>query len=160
MSGHPGHHRAARAGTWVLAAFLLLALLPAGGCAVMSDPADKEAVAEFNEINDPAEPTNRAVFGVNRGLDAALLKPVATADRDATPQFFQDRINDALDNLTNERGQYMAFNTDTGDVYIHSSVGGVVDAANLHGYRVGIRPIPEEIFRPRCAVQITRHRNG
>ncbi len=99
MSGHPGHHRMARAGTWVLAAFLLLALLPAGGCAVMPDPADKEAVAEFNEINDPAEPTNRAVFGVNRGLDASLLKPVATAYRDATPQFFQDRINDALDNL-------------------------------------------------------------
>jgi phospholipid-binding lipoprotein MlaA len=103
MNGHPGHHRVARAGTWiqtgVLAAFLLLALFPAGGCAVMPDPADKEAVAEFNEINDPAEPTNRAVFGINRGLDAALLKPVATAYRDATPKFFQNRINDALDNL-------------------------------------------------------------
>ncbi len=103
MSGHPGHHRTARAGTrvqaGVLAAFLFLASLLAGGCAVMPDPADKEAVAEFNEINDPAEPTNRAVFGINRGLDAALLKPVATAYRDATPQFFQDRINDALDNL-------------------------------------------------------------
>ena len=90
MNGHPGHHRVARAGTWiqtgVLAAFLLLALFPAGGCAVMPDPADKEAVAEFNEINDPAEPTNRAVFGVNRGLDSALLKPVATAYRDATPK--------------------------------------------------------------------------
>ena len=107
MSGHPGHLRAARAGTrvqtgvqtGVLAAFLLVAALLAGGCAVMPDPADKEAVAEFNEINDPAEPTNRAVFGINRGLDAALLKPVATAYRDATPKFFQNRINDALDNL-------------------------------------------------------------
>jgi phospholipid-binding lipoprotein MlaA len=103
MSGHPGHLRTARAGTraqtGVLAAFLLVASLLAGGCAVMPDPADEEAVAEFNEINDPAEPTNRAVFGVNRGLDSALLKPVATAYRDATPQFFQDRINDALDNL-------------------------------------------------------------
>ncbi len=103
MSGHSGHHRAARAGTCVktgvqtgvLAVFLLLA----GGCAVMPDPADREAVAEFNEINDPAEPANRAVFEVNRGLDAALLKPVATAYRDATPKFFQNRINDALDNL-------------------------------------------------------------
>ena len=42
---------------------------------------------------------NRAVFAVNRGLDAAFLKPVAMAYRDMTPQFFQDRINDALDNL-------------------------------------------------------------
>ncbi len=99
MSGHPGHRRQARAGTWVLAAFLLVALSLTGGCATAPDPADKEAVAEFNEINDPAEPTNRAVFGVNRGLDSALLKPVATVYRDATPQFFQDRINDALDNL-------------------------------------------------------------
>jgi phospholipid-binding lipoprotein MlaA len=44
-------------------------------------------------------PANRAVFAVNRGLDAAFLKPVAMAYRDITPQFFQDRINDALDNL-------------------------------------------------------------
>ena len=44
-------------------------------------------------------PANRAVFAVNRGLDAAFLKPVAMAYRDMTPQFFQDRINDALDNL-------------------------------------------------------------
>ena len=44
-------------------------------------------------------PANRAVFAVNRGLDAAFLKPVAMAYRDMTPQFFQDRLNDALDNL-------------------------------------------------------------
>ncbi len=103
MSVHPGHYRAASAGTWlqtgVLAAFLLVALSFTGGCATAPDPADKEAVAEFNEVNDPAEPTNRAVFEVNRGLDAALLRPVATGYRDATPQFFQDRINDVLDNL-------------------------------------------------------------
>jgi len=103
MSGHPGHRRTARAGTQAPAAFLLFALLLAlplaGGCAALPDPADREAVAEFNEINDPAEPANRAVFEINRGLDTAFLKPVATAYRDATPQFFQDRINDALDNL-------------------------------------------------------------
>ena len=60
---------------------------------------DPEAVAEFNKINDPAEPANRAIFEVNRGLDAAFLKPVATFYRDVIPQFFQDRINDALNNL-------------------------------------------------------------
>ncbi len=103
MGGHSGHHRQMRVGTWVqtgvLAAFLVLIMSVTGGCATSPNPADPEAVAEFNAINDPGEPANRAIFAVNRGLDAAFLKPVAMAYRDMTPQFFQDRINDALDNL-------------------------------------------------------------
>lgn len=79
----------------VLAAFLILT----GGCATAPDPGDREAVAEFNEINDPGEPTNRTIFEINRGLDAGILKPLATLYRDFTPQFFQDRVNDVLDNL-------------------------------------------------------------
>jgi|TARA_Y100000294_G_scaffold116018_1_gene107648 phospholipid-binding lipoprotein MlaA len=84
-----------RVGTLVLAVFLVLV----GGCATAPDAGDPEAVAEFNKVNDPAEPANRAIFEVNRGLDTAFLKPVATFYRDVIPQFFQDRINDALDNL-------------------------------------------------------------
>lgn len=99
MRRHSGHRKRLRGGALVLAALVVLTLLLAGGCATPPDPADKEAVAEFNEVNDPAEPANRAIFAVNRGLDAAFLKPLATAYRDMTPQFFQDRINDALDNL-------------------------------------------------------------
>lgn len=74
-------------------------LILTGGCATPPDPADKEAVAEFAAANDPAEPTNRAIFAVNRGLDAAIVKPIATLYRDYTPQFFQDRINDELNYL-------------------------------------------------------------
>ncbi|UCC29283.1 MAG: SUMF1/EgtB/PvdO family nonheme iron enzyme, partial [Phycisphaerales bacterium] len=33
-------------------------------------------------------------------------------------------LNDALSNLNNERGQYMYFDTDTGDVYIHAEATG------------------------------------
>ncbi len=95
MRRHPGHRNRLRGGALVLAALVVLI----GGCATPPDPADPDAVAEFNQVNDPAEPVNRAVFAVNRGLDAAFLKPVATAYRDMTPQFFQDRISDALDNL-------------------------------------------------------------
>lgn len=95
MSWRWTHGRGIRAGTWVLAAFLFLT----AGCATMPDPNDAEAVAEYAKINDPAEPTNRAIFEINRGLDGALLKPVAKFYRDVTPQFFQDRINDMLDNL-------------------------------------------------------------
>ena len=95
MSWRSTHGGYFRAGTWVLAAFLFLT----GGCATMPDPSDPEALAEYNKVNDPAEPTNRAIFEVNRGLDTAILKPIAQLYRDATPQFFQDRINDALNNL-------------------------------------------------------------
>ncbi|MFQ5763479.1 MAG: VacJ family lipoprotein [Rhodospirillales bacterium] len=84
-----------RVGTVVLAAFLILA----GGCATAPDSGDAAAVAEYHKTNDPGEPTNRAIFEVNRGLDSALLKPVATIYRDLTPRFFQDRVNDVLDNL-------------------------------------------------------------
>ncbi len=79
--------------------FAAALLLLAGGCATAPSPADREAVAEFAAVNDPAEPTNRAVFAVNQGLDSALLKPVATVYRDWVPKFFQDRMNDVLNNL-------------------------------------------------------------
>ncbi len=95
MSWYPTRGRYFRVSILVLAAFLFLT----GGCATMPDSNDAEAVAEYNKINDPAEPTNRAIFEVNRGLDTAFLKPLATFYRDVTPQFFQDRINDALNNM-------------------------------------------------------------
>lgn len=79
----------------IVAAVLILA----GGCATAPDPSDREATAEYMARNDPAEPTNRAIFAVNRGLDSAILKPLATLYRDYTPQFFQDRVNDVLNNL-------------------------------------------------------------
>jgi len=90
-----------RQSTRVFAGLLMLAgfLFFAGGCAVVPPSSDPEAVAEFIEINDPAEPANRTVFEINRGLDSAILKPVAKFYRDSTPQFFQDRINHALANL-------------------------------------------------------------
>jgi phospholipid-binding lipoprotein MlaA len=79
----------------MLAGFLFLA----GGCAVAPPASDPEAVAEFQQLNDPAEPVMRVLFEFNRGLDRAFLKPVATMYRDATPQFFQDRIQHVLGNL-------------------------------------------------------------
>ncbi|NQU62159.1 MAG: VacJ family lipoprotein [Rhodospirillales bacterium] len=82
------------------AAILALATLSLmAGCAAVPAPGDREALAEFNKLNDPAEPANRAIFGINKGVDSALLKPVATFYRDGTPEFFQARINDALNNL-------------------------------------------------------------
>ena len=60
---------------------------------------DPEARAELAAINDPWEPFNRAVFELNRGLDRALLKPVAQAYRGVVPEFGRDMVQNFLNNL-------------------------------------------------------------
>jgi|RhiMethySRZTD1v2_1073278.scaffolds.fasta_scaffold126479_2 phospholipid-binding lipoprotein MlaA len=63
-----------------------------GGCGTL-------AVSDQDEFNDPYEPFNRKVFAFNQALDRSVIKPVATAYRDALPQFARDRIRAVLDNL-------------------------------------------------------------
>ena len=69
------------------------------GCALPPDPTDRQAVAEFEAVNDPFESGNRGIFTFNRAMDRIALKPVATAYRDTLPTFLTDRIHDALANL-------------------------------------------------------------
>ncbi|HEX9703185.1 MAG TPA: VacJ family lipoprotein [Rhodospirillales bacterium] len=95
MNGCPVLTRLRPARALLAAVFMVLL----AGCATPPNASDREAVAEFENLNDPIEPTNRAIFEVNRGLDRAILKPVATIYRDQLPQFFQDRVNDVLNNL-------------------------------------------------------------
>ena len=57
------------------------------------------AVSGEDEYNDPYEPFNRKVFAFNQTLDRNVVKPVATAYRDALPQFVRDRIHFVLSNL-------------------------------------------------------------
>ncbi|MBK8907813.1 MAG: VacJ family lipoprotein [Rhodospirillales bacterium] len=79
---------------------LLAALVLTAGCASRPDAqADPEAFAEYEQINDPLEPFNRAVFQFNRGLDAMLLKPLAIFYQDLLPPPFQRGIRNVLSNL-------------------------------------------------------------
>jgi phospholipid-binding lipoprotein MlaA len=48
---------------------------------------------------DPLEPFNRGVSGFNDAVDGAVLKPVATAYRDATPELVQTGVNNFFGNL-------------------------------------------------------------
>jgi phospholipid-binding lipoprotein MlaA len=48
---------------------------------------------------DPLEPMNRAVSSFNDGLDRAVLKPVATAYREVTPQPVRKGVSNFFDNL-------------------------------------------------------------
>ncbi|MEN3951469.1 VacJ family lipoprotein [Iodidimonas sp. SYSU 1G8] len=115
-------------------------LLLAGCASVPTDPA---ARAEYERLNDPLEPTNRAIFGFNEFLDKALIKPLAEVYHFLLPDFIETRItvfvrnlgepltfvNDVLqgepDRASNTLGRFMA-NTTFG-------VAGIFDVATDAG---------------------------
>ncbi len=70
-----------------------------GGCATPPPADDPDAVAEYNEANDPLEPMNRQIFAFNVAVDHAVMRPVAQAYRDYVPQDGRDRVRDFLRNL-------------------------------------------------------------
>jgi len=78
---------------------LVLALSLTAGCATAPDPTDREAVAEYQQLNDPGEPANRAVFAVNQVLDKGVLKPAAGMYRDLVPPPVRTGVTNALNNL-------------------------------------------------------------
>lgn len=49
---------------------------------------------------DPLEPLNRAVFGINDGLDRALIKPVATVYDKAVPSIVQTGVENFFGNIS------------------------------------------------------------
>lgn len=73
-------------------------LLMMAACATA--PSDPDARAEFHELNDPAEPTNRAIFGANQYVDRNLLKPVATAYKDVVPDQARRSVGNFTSNLS------------------------------------------------------------
>lgn len=90
--------RMPRSAGWKSAA--LLAVLSAGllsGCA--TPPDDPQGKADFEAVNDPLEPVNRALFELNRVIDNLLLKPVAFAYSIFVPVPLQTGVHNALVNL-------------------------------------------------------------
>ena len=73
--------------------------LTVAGCATPPPADDPEAVAEFKELNDPLEPTNRVIFDFNDKLYVYLWHPIATGYRDAVPEFGRARVSDVLATL-------------------------------------------------------------
>jgi len=80
-------------------AILLGTSLGLGLAACATAPQDPSARAAFDEANDPFEPLNRSIFGVNQVFDKALLKPVAQAYRTVFPDDFRDSLRNLLENL-------------------------------------------------------------
>src|SRR5579883_2173803 len=80
----------------VITALLLGSL---GGCATPPPASDPDAVADYNETNDPLEPTNRAMYAFDLGLDTIILRPAALAYRYAVRGVVRSGIHNVLNNL-------------------------------------------------------------
>ena len=77
-----------------------LAVLSAAACTATPPANDAEALAEYRELNDPLEPTNRFFYRITDGLDTYILRPVAVAYRDTLPDGVRRPIHNALVNLS------------------------------------------------------------
>jgi phospholipid-binding lipoprotein MlaA len=76
------------------------AALVVAGCATPPPASDPDAVADFQQTNDPLEPTNRVFYAINDGLDTVILRPVASAYKTYVPEVVRTHAHDALANLT------------------------------------------------------------
>ncbi|CUW39134.1 Surface lipoprotein [Magnetospirillum sp. XM-1] len=74
-----------------------MAVSMVSACATL--PEDPEDRAEAEAVNDPLEPTNRAIYDVNMFLDSNIAEPVAEAYRDALPAWFRQAVHNLLANL-------------------------------------------------------------
>lgn len=95
------------------------------------------------EIHDPYENYNRAMFDINRGIDAAVIEPATILYRGVVPDVARDGISNALDNLkspvylANEllQGNLDGAATVTKRFFINTiaGLGGFIDVAGWNG---------------------------
>ncbi|EPY02564.1 surface lipoprotein [Magnetospirillum fulvum MGU-K5] len=74
-----------------------MSLAALSGCTTLPDDPDERA--EIQALNDPLEPTNRAIYDVNMALDDAIMVPVAESYRSNLPDWFRDAVHNILTNL-------------------------------------------------------------
>jgi phospholipid-binding lipoprotein MlaA len=86
-------------GTARFLSFLALVGFGLSGCATKPPADDPDAVADYQQTNDPLEPTNRVFYAVNNGLDTVILRPLAIGYRYAVPSPVRNGIHNALSNL-------------------------------------------------------------
>jgi phospholipid-binding lipoprotein MlaA len=86
-------------GTPSLLAFLAAAVMGLSGCATKPPADDPDAVADYQQTNDPLEPTNRVFYAVNNGLDTVILRPAALAYRYAVPEPVRTGVHNVLSNI-------------------------------------------------------------
>ncbi|WP_376089526.1 VacJ family lipoprotein [Roseomonas sp. CCTCC AB2023176] len=133
-----------------LLTFALLTVLTVSGCATRPPADDREAVAEFEANNDPAEPFNRAMYDVNDAIDRAVLRPVAQGYRAVVPAPVRTGVRNVLSNLRSPvilvndalQGETQRFGNTLGRFLLNTTlgVGGIFDVAK----ELGLPPHTED----------------
>ena len=77
---------------------LILGTVLVSGCTKRPPASDPFALQTYNELNDPLEPMNRAVFAFNMGLDKIALEPAARLYRSLGPPDIRDGISNFVFN--------------------------------------------------------------
>ncbi len=86
-------------GKAILAALAVAVAVALSGCATPPPADDPEAVAEFQQTNDPLEPTNRVLYKVNTGIDTVLIRPVVKGYQLFVPEGVRSTVHGVLANL-------------------------------------------------------------
>jgi len=81
-----------------LIAILIVCAL-SSACATRPPASDPNAVAAYEEVNDPLEPFNRAMFRTDQALDRALVRPVVHVYRGIVPEGGRRSVGNFLRNL-------------------------------------------------------------
>lgn len=74
-------------------------LLLVAGCATRPPASEPDALAYYNETNDPLEPLNRKFYAVNDALDTVILRPAALVYKNVVPNPLRTGIHNILGNL-------------------------------------------------------------
>ena len=103
------------------------------------------AAVQAQEVADPLEPLNRAVFSFNLKADEWLFEPVARAYRYVAPQPVRQSVSNFLSNLRSPvvfandllQGERERAGITLGRFMINSTLGvfGLFDAASVFGYQ-------------------------
>ena len=125
------------------------------GCA--TPPTDPDALAAFNEANDPLEPMNREIFAFNEGADKYVIKPLAQGYVNVVPAGARRSVRSFLNNLNSPvvlandimQGEVQRAGTTLGRAVFNTTlgIGGLFDVAT----EVGL-PYHDEDFGQTLAV--------
>jgi phospholipid-binding lipoprotein MlaA len=128
--------------------FLALALsgcaLALAGCAQKPPATDADATQDYEQTNDPLEPTNRFFYRVNDTLDRYTLKPIAEGYVYIVPSPIRTGLHNVLENLSSPvlfaDDVSQANPRNAGDTFVRFAVnttvglGGAFDVAKSLGY--------------------------
>lgn len=130
---------AARRGLF-LACILALGV---GACATRPPESDAEALAAYEQANDPLEPFNRAMWSLNTTFDTYLLRPVTWVYRQVVPKPVRGVLSRVMENanypvvIVNSllQGEFGRAWTATERLLVNTTVGlgGMADPATAWG---------------------------